>query len=207
MNLRQILKQYPNCRIVAIGRHLQQEKKPGQKPFDWFPEANLVPETKDVAASIRDTYFTDVDIAFGGHSPLRRAKQSRELMAPECNAIMEIEDLGPYDADNNEDTWLFIEGLKDASARGCYLAEPNFLASEGHKVLGAVRNVANNYIADGQIALLITHGPLVECAVAASSDDWPPQYNFGRGDIGVFVFEFGRRNPIAFEFLPVPKVG
>jgi hypothetical protein len=189
----------PSLRHVLLARHLPQESRPGQLPTDWWPEAPLkMPDAADIATRVRAAYLDGFDIMFGMHSLLDRTRESLNLLAPQAKKQRLAVNLGP----SRYADWGFCANMKGASAQECFEYAPGLLRTEGEKVYGLVQHTASVQLEDGQVALLVSHAPLCESAIASAQDEWPPVLNFDKGGMGWFKFDGPKL--VGCRYLPIP---
>lgn len=62
------------------------------------------------------------------------------------------------------------------------------MIAEGEKTFRFIRQIALSVKAYGQKALLVSHWPLIECALAFATNDWPPKISLRQGEILAFQF-------------------
>lgn len=191
----------PSARHVLLARHLQQEKKPNQRASDWFPEAHLNRAVAEpVAARLRAEYLEGLTISLGGFSSLRRTMETLRLLAAPLN-VAELWGLTPDGYQDPDGMWQFCERMRGDSAKECFEFEPALMKTQGAKVFATVQTVASR-LEVGEVALLVSHGPLCECGIAAAFNHWPPKYSFNKGDMG--LFRFYDDESYDFVYLPVP---
>lgn len=164
----------------------------------WEPTAKLTAEGWLALLRVRDRHLQGLAFSLYGHSPLIRARETAELMAPVDTQTIGFGDLGP----SSEKAWDAFKGAFAPDVKSAFELQPDLLITEGQRVWGRVWAVADG-LAHGERALLVSHSPLIECAAAFGEyinfagatrnleDYWPPKYQLTKGEILVFNFSGG----------------
>jgi len=177
-------------RNVLLIRHLQAIETPGQRLSDLAAHAPLdMSVAVRAAARIRKVHLEGLTIPVVGHSQLLRAKQTAALLLP-GQVLTEMPALSPTDFADPDGIWKVYDQIGSHSVKAILGVAPNLLRSEGTKVAEQVKAVAMRNVHDGGVALLCTHGPLIDAAVAVLRGSWDwDEAEFGRGDMIHLMFK------------------
>ena len=190
---------------IWLMRHLPQKPPTSGNPLDWDPNASLAGSAFEIAARIREQLLAGIKFDTILHSHLIRTRLTVDLVLPADMRLtipLVCREIGPEGMDTD---WDFVSQMKKGTAAEAYELAPEILEREGNRIWRLMNNVVCPQLPSNGHALLVSHSPLVESAIASATALWPPRYNFGKGDIGVFTFESARL--IDFGHLPAPVEG
>lgn len=145
----------------------------------WQADARLSSEGRETISWVGKHFLNRVSFRLCGFSPLRRAKESAEIISDGKTVdFIPLKELSPM----SEIAWKHLFS-KEKKLR--YAAVPALLKNwtakillitEGERVFGCIQNVAT-LIKTGEKALLVSHQPLIVCAYLNAKNLWDAKLN------------------------------
>lgn len=174
---------------VWVWRHGEQEKN---HPTVWKRNAFLGDEGRRVIQAVARLHLAGVEFAFYGASPFPRALQTIAMALPSGKELRMIEELATVSEEAWEQAFRDHPGYArlQYELEAMYAEQPYLMTAEGERTFQAIYKVAKEQLRDDERALLVSHYPLIECALGFATHTWPPRIKpLGRGEILIFFFD------------------
>lgn len=140
----------------------------------WQAGAPPSPQDRERIKWVGNFFLSRVSFRLCGFSPLRRAKESAEIISDGKTVdFIPLKEIGPV----SERSWryLFVKkrNLKYADVPTLLKNEVAkiLLITEGEKIYNCIKEVAT-LIKTGEKALLVSHQPLIACAYLSAKNLW-----------------------------------
>lgn len=185
---------------IWLMRHGPQEKTDDASV--WQPSAPLSTEGVVAIKKVAKAHLATQNFRLVAGSPFRRAIMTAETMRPR-GYIERIRELAP----RSMTPWEHIFKVHPRhqlvyNPAGFYCVEPGLMVAEGEWVWNGILRIVYG-LGHASQALLVSHQPLIEAAVAFGTNEWPPKWDMKKGEILVLTFEDKKLTDI--RHLPLPE--
>lgn len=170
----------------------------------WRFESPLTEEGRLEVARVRNAHIDGMDFTYRAHSPLVRARETAEIAVPDKKWEV-LEALGPL---LPLETWESMtrepEGVP-MSMDDVEHRRPGLLSRQTEWTLAALQRIVNEKIGDEEIAIAVSHQPiigLVRAAFDPSCKETFPEKELPKAGVYRFSFELNGTLLNIEELLP-----